>query len=230
MFPRLSVASPRPPPRLQALRRRPLRALRPPPSQAQWHGVIMGCFHPLPPAALLSLASGKGRQCTQDCAILLPSDHRPVSQVAEGESSSWSNEARRTRTRSGREGTRRGTERSPRRRLGRTNLTVGRGEPARAGCFSPSKARDSGCSPSGRRGRTSAVTFPSCEDFDFMKSSGATTRGASSSGTAISLSSRGATTGYSRSVAGRRRGSACAVTVESLLSSECARAEERGRP
>ena len=96
------------------------------------------------------------------------------------------------------------------------------------GMFSPSTARDSGCSPSGRRGRTSAVTFPSCEDFDFMKSSGAT-RGASSSGTAISLSSRGATTGYSRSVAGRRRGSACAVTVESLHS-ECARAEERGRP
>ena len=56
--------------------------------------------------------------------------------IAEGESSSWSSEARRTRTRSGREGTRRGTERSPRRRLGRTkNLKVGRGEPARVGCF-----------------------------------------------------------------------------------------------
>ena len=51
-----------------------------------------------------------------------------------GESSSWSSQVRRTRTRSGREGTR-GTERSPRRRVGRTNLTVGRGEPARAGCF-----------------------------------------------------------------------------------------------
>ena len=152
MFPRLSVASLHSPPRLQALRRRPLRALRPPPSQAQWHWVSLECFHPLPPAALLSLASGKGRQCNPQ--ILLPSDHRPVSQVAEGESSSWSSEARRTRTRSGREGTRRGTERSPRRRLGRTNLKVGRGKPARAGCFSPSKARDSGCSPSGRRDRT----------------------------------------------------------------------------
>ena len=77
----------------------------------------------------------KGKAMHAGCAILLPSDHRPVSQVAEGESSSWSSEARRTRTRSGREGTRRGTERSPRRRVGPTNLKVGRGEPARAGCF-----------------------------------------------------------------------------------------------
>ena len=126
-----AVASLHSPPRLQALRRRPSRALRPPSSQAQWHRVSLECFLPLPPAALLSLASGKGRQCN-------PPPLRPqtcFTEVAEGESSSWSNEARRTRTRSGREGTRRGTERSPRRRLGRTNLKVGRGEPARVGCF-----------------------------------------------------------------------------------------------
>ena len=115
MFPRLSVASPRPSPRLQALRRRPLRALL----------SLTLEFH----LVLLPLASGKRK------GHAIPPPQTSVWKVdRRGESSSWSSQVRRTRTRSGREGTR-GTERSPRRRVGRTNLTVGRGEPARAGCF-----------------------------------------------------------------------------------------------